>query len=311
MISGSVAVTLDTLCEIELPTGEAVPVVRRRFGGGEGPRVVFVAGLGGDTPEGTRLLHVVGKFLASCAEELRGTVELYPCLNPLAAHLGVRAWPGLDVDLSRRFPGREDSHAPDRVAAAFVAAVEGAAQVVELRGAHPAFRLAPQARVRAERPLARERAELLNVRCVRLESGVLPGSLESCVPDLVVLQGGAGNRLTEGVSLELGDGLLNLLSHLGVLPEARLPFHWAAIQRPIVAGDDAFEDVRTDRGGLFLPAVGGWGEVQAGDLLGEVIEPISGEVREELRAPRDGRVLALREEPVVYPGNLAARLVCA
>ncbi len=304
--------SLEVLIEIELPTGDVVGVHRRRFAGGVGPHVVLVAGIRGDTPEGTRVLHAVGRHLESVADRLTGTVDLYPCLNPLAAHQGARNWPGLDVDLNRRFPGRHDGHAPDRVAARFMAEVEGADQVIELRGAHPAFRLAPHARVGKDQLVAVERASTANVRALWTSSASPgAGSLEEAIPGLIGLLGGVGNRLTDGVGLELADGLLNLLAVMGVIPEEDLPFHWAAVQRPAVVDDEHVVDLRSMRGGLFIPAVGAWAEVDAGDVVGEVIEPISGEVREELRAPAAGRVLALREEPVIYPGNLVCRLVLA
>lgn len=310
MLQAAVSQTLETLCEIELPTGDAVAVARRRFVGGDGPHVVILAGLRGDTPEGTRVVHTVGRHLASVASLVRGTVDLYPCVNPLAAHQGARNWPGFDVDLNRRFPGRADGHAPDQVAAALFAALRPAAQIVELRSPHPAFRQCPLARVRADRPVAIELAVQANVRCVwRYAVDPAPGSLDDVFPDMIGLEGGSGNRLTEGVGLELADGVLNLLAVLGALPEDQLPFHWAAIQRPISVNDDGIFDVRSTRGGLFLPTLGVWSEVEAGAVLGEVIEPISGEVREELRAPISGRILAQREEPVVYPGNLVARMV--
>ncbi len=312
MLRTIVPQTLETLIEIELPTGDAVRVCRRRFVGGEGPHVVIVAGVRGDTPEGTRVVHTVGRHLATVVDLLRGTVDLYPCVNPLAAHQGARNWPGFDLDLNRRFPGRADGHAPDQVAAALCEAMQPAAQIIEIRSAQPAFRQCPQARVRADRPTAVELAGRANVRCVwRYGTAPQPGSLDSVFPDMIGLEGGTGNRLTDGVGLELADGVLNVLSVLGVLPEDQLPFHWAAIQRPIVVDDSGMIDVRTTRGGFFLPTLAVWAEVAAGDLLGEVIEPISGEVREEVRAPLGGRLCAQREEPVVYPGNLVARIVAS
>jgi len=301
--------TIEPICAIELPSGEDVAVLRRRFRGGEGPRVVLVAGLRGDTPEGTRILHAAGRHLLGVHERLQGTVDLLPCVNPLAAHLGARAWPGFDVDLDRRFPGRADGHAPDRVAHAIVEAIRGADQVVELRGAHPAFRQAAQARVHAGQAEAIERASACNARVLWRRDEATDGSLAEAVPSLISLEGGVGNRLTEGVGLELCDGVLNLLAVMGILPEDQLPFHWAAIQRPISVDDDGVIPVRAERGGLFLPLVSVWAEVEVGEVLGEVVEPVTGEVRESIVAPRGGRVLAQREQPVVYPGNLVARVV--
>jgi predicted deacylase len=285
-------------------------VVRRRFGSGDGPTVALVAGVRGDTPEGTRILHEVGKHLFRAAERLTGTVHVYPCVNPLAADQGVRHWPGLDVDLARRFPGRPDGHAPDRLADTLLTELRAADVVVELRAAHPAFRQVPQARVRADAGRAVELAAAANVRCLKKQSSPpAAGSLEEALPGLVMLEGGSGNRLTDEVGLELTDGVLNVLTIVGVFPEADLPFHWAAIQRPLPCEDADIVDARAARGGLFLPAVSPWSEVEAGAPLGEIIDPMTGETRETILAPASGRVLAHRAEPVVYPGNLVARLV--
>ncbi len=287
-------------------------MVRRRFGGGEGPHVAIVAGVRGDTPEGTRVALSVARHLRANVERLRGTVDVYPCVNPLAAHHGARNWPAFDVDLNRRFPGRAEGHAPDRVAHALIEAVSAADQVVELRGAQPAFREEPQAHVRIDAPTSTlERAMRANVRVVWRRSAPMDGAgtLLAQLPALITLEGGTGNRLTEGVGLELGDGVLNLLVVLGILPEDELPFHWAAIQRPLVATDDDVVVVRAERGGLFLPVASSWSEVEVGDTLGEVVDPITGDTRQTVAAPVAGRVLAMREQPVVYPGTLVARVV--
>lgn len=302
--------TIQPICEIELPSGEAVSVVRRRFEGAPGKRVALLASVRGDTPEGIRILHNVARHLSSLTEKLIGTVDIYPCVNPLAAHNGSRNWPGMDLDLNERFPGRADGHAPDRVAAALLASVQGADCVVELRGGHPAFRQACQARVQDDEIEAKERASACNVRVVwHRTAPPEAGSLGEVIPGLICLEGGVGHRLTEGIGLELSDGVLNLLATMGVLPEDELPFHWAAIQRPLRVGDAALHDVRATRGGLYLPSGEVWGEIEAGAALGEVVDPLTGDVRETLLSPLAGRLIAQREQPVVYPGNLLVRVV--
>jgi predicted deacylase len=311
-----VSESLDILCSIELPTGEDVPVCRRRFGrppGGQAPHVAVVAGVRGDAPEGTRVALEVARHLRANVSALRGTVDVYPCVNPLAAHHGARAWPAFDVDLNRRFPGRVDGHAPDRLAAALVEALRPCDVVIELRGAHPAFREAPQAHVRVGDTESVQLAMRGNVRVLwaRDPSAESRGPLLAVLPRVISLEGGTGNRLTEGVGLELCDGVLNMLAVVGIMPEEALPFHWAAIQRPVAVDDARVVRVRASRGGLFLPGKAPWAEIAAGAPLGEVVDPITGDPRETVLSPVDGRTLAVREQPVVYPGTLVARVVSA
>ena len=302
--------SLHVVCSVGLPTGDTVDIIRRRFSGAPGPRVALVAGIRGDTPEGVRVAHMVAQVLEGLGDAMVGTVDVYPCVNPLAAHRGGRRWPFFDQDLNRRFPGRSGGHAPDRVAWELVRDLRGAQLLIEVRGAHPAFSETPQAHIRAgdARTEALARTSNVNLVWARRPGPAAPSTLAYQFPGSIVLEGGRGNRLTEGVGKALRDGVLNLLSHLKVVPEEALPFHWAAITRPEVVGDAGVHRVRSDRGGLFLPALGPWSPVGAGEVLGAVIDPIDGRVLRELVSPAAGRVVAVREQPVVFPGSMVARV---
>lgn len=305
------ATSLLNVCEIGMPAGDRVAVVRRRFAGGEGKRVAVVAGLRGDQPEGMRVALEVAAVLESCHERLVGSVDVYPCMNPLAAHRGVRTWPFFDQDLNRRFPGREDGHAPDLVAWTLVQEVADADLVIELRGAHPDFTEAAQARVHAGDAEVAGLARNANVQVVWARA---PGPASASTfawqhPRVVGLEGGTGNRLTPGVGESLAHGVLNILNVLEIFPDDALPFHWATVTRPPVVTDGQVHRLRAEVAGLFLPAAEVWGALQAGDRVGRVVDPITGVVRQEVLAPTEGRVLALRERPVVLPGTMVARLV--
>ncbi len=304
---------------VEMPSGGEVEVVRRRFQGGsghqgsgnQGRRVAIVAGIRGDTPEGIRVANDLARFLEEHEERINGIVDIYPCANPLAAHRGTRRWPFFDVDLNRLFPGRSGGHPPHRVARELTADIEGADQVIELRGAHPAFREAPQAHVRHRDEAARELARLANVAVVwsRHPGPAAPTTFAYQFPGTIVLEGGTGNRVTAGVGRDLLEGLLYLLSSLEIIAEDDLPFHWAALRRPELVTDDEVVRVRASRGGLFLPEGVPWAEVAAGDLLGRVVDPVTGCECEVVTSPVSGRLLAVREQPVVFPGSMVARVV--
>lgn len=302
---------LTSIIEVELPSGDVTAVMRRRFGTGGGPRVAVVAGIRGDAPEGIRVAHAVMRFLEGYESRLQGTIDIYPCANPLAAHRSSRLWPFFDVDLNRLFPGRPGGHPPDLVAHALCEDVRGADQVIELRGARGAFREAPQAHVRLRDADAAKLAAQANVAVVwrRRPGPAAASTFAHQFPGTIVLEGGTGHRLTQGVGEDLSDGVLNILATLGLVGEADLPFHWAGLRRPRLVDDSEVLRVRAERGGLFLPAGGAWKEVAAGEPLGTVVDPVTGELREEVRASANVYVLAIRELPVVFPGTMVARVV--
>ena len=81
--------------DLKTPSGAKLSVQRHRFGNGDGPTVAFVAGVRGDAPEGIRVAYRLMQALEGLKDELRGYVDVYPCINPLAAEQGRRFWPSL------------------------------------------------------------------------------------------------------------------------------------------------------------------------------------------------------------------------
>ncbi len=298
------------ICRIELPTHNEVQVVRRRFQGTEGPTVALVAGIRGDTPEGVRVLYEVTRLLRQLPS-IAGCVDIYPCANPLASYAEVQRWPFFDVDLNRRFPGREHGHPPDRVAFELVRHVHEADVVIEVRGAYRAFRELCQAHVRQGGEVAAALAGQANVEVVwvRTPGSMAPTTFAAQFDNVLVLEGGAGNRLSEGVSEELTVGVMNVLASLGVVSEQAVPVHWAAIQRPRVVTDEEVLRVRTELGGVFMPSVEAGAIVARSDQLGTVVDPVHARVLQRVEAPVAGMVLAIREQPSVHPGSLVARVV--
>ena len=82
----------------------------------------------------------------------------------------------------------------------------------------------------------------------------------------------------------------------------------AAISAPIPAPIRSTLEIRSQRGGLFLPALSCGDPIAAGDLLGRLCDPVGGDNPEEIRAPAAGIVLALRAWPLVYGSELLARI---
>ena len=49
--------------------------------------------------------------------------------------------------------------------------------------------------------------------------------------------------------------------------------------------------------------------VKKGDLIGEVVDPFEGTVKQQIRTAKGGLLFTLRAYPVVYEGDLLARIL--
>ena len=61
--------------------------------------------------------------------------------------------------------------------------------------------------------------------------------------------------------------------------------------------------------GIFLPSTSHCKEVKNGELVGEIVDPLSGKVLQKVYSPCNGLVFTLREFPVVYEGSLVGRIL--
>jgi predicted deacylase len=308
----------DAIVSLRLPYRDELQVRRTRFRGGDGPRVAVIAGIHGDELEGLYVCHRLAAWLEQLADVhphmLRGEVDLIPALNPLGIETLERFVPVFDADLNRNFPGDREGLLPQRIAAAAMDALGGAALVIDIHASNIFLREIPQVRVNqafAGRlvPLAQG----MNLDLIWLHGAVtvleatIAHSLNSTGTPCLVVEMGVGMRITPSFTDQLLVGILNVWRTLGVLsPELALepPTH-----APLIADDDNVHYLNAATSGLFVPTIEHWMTVRRGERLGRIISPHHARVLGEVRSPVDGVLFTLREYPAVYEGSLMARIM--
>jgi predicted deacylase len=309
----------ESVLRLRLPYREELHLRRTVFGSREnGPRIAVVSGIHGDELEGLHVCHRLAAWLEALVTEqpegLFGCVELYPALNPLGIDTLQRFVPVFDTDLNRNFPGHAEGALPQRIAAAAIGALEGAALVIDVHASNIFLREIPQVRINQDFaaglvPLA----EGMNVDLVWLHASAtvleatIAHALNSRGTPCLVVEMGVGMRVTPAFTEQLVTGILHLARRLGVLAAGvALP---ELIHRPLLADDGNVHYLNAETSGLFIPEVDHWIGVRRGEILGRIVSPHGGRVFSEVRSPVDGVLFTLREYPVVYEGSLMARVM--
>jgi predicted deacylase len=222
--------------------------------------------------------------------------------------------PVFDTDLNRSFPGHPEGALPQRIAAAAVEALSGAALVIDIHASNIFLREIPQVRINqdfAERLVPM--AETMNVDLIWLHGAVtvleatIAHTLNSRGTPCLVAEMGVGMRVTPAFTEQLVAGILHLWHQLGVLAQdVVLP---TVTHRPLVADDGNVHYLNAATSGLFIPEVDHWISVARGQLLGRIVSPHGGAILSEVRSPVHGVLFTLREYPVVYEGSLMARVM--
>lgn len=273
-------------------------------------RFSLVTGIHGDELDGQYICYEIIRRINEEPYNLTGIVDIYPAINPLGIDSGSRGIPMFDLDMNRVFPGSDNGAMAEYAAARVVGDIIGSDLCLDLHSSNIFIKEIPQVRVNEENahrllPYAR----MLNADLVWIYSSItvldatLAYSLNKLGVPTLVCEMGVGLRIDIQLCRQVIDGIFNLMKELGIWQGKT-----EAVKQPLISVEGDVNVLRSDVSGIFVSRIAGLGDVKQGDIIGEVIEPISGSVLQSFAAPTDGVVFTLREHPVVYRGDIIARV---
>lgn len=303
----------EEVISIELPVGEKLTIKKNRLQGldADSKRLVIVSGIHGDEFEGQYICYETAKRLKQAADYFRGTVDIYPALNPLGLDIATRVVPKLNMDMNRMFPGQVKGSVMEQAAAAIVNDIAGADLCIDIHAGDIFVREIPQIRISEEfEEMLLPYARLMNVDMVwtnasaTVHEATLAHTMNMLGIPTLVVEMGMGTRINKRFGNQVTEGIFYLMKELGMwMGETGI------IQEPVISTDGEVEFIRSKVTGVFLPAIEHNHYIKKGDKLGEIIDPLEGSVLEEIVAEKNGLVFSLREYPFVREGSLLARIL--
>lgn len=254
----------------------------------------------------------IGRKIEREFEKLAGIVDIYPAINPLGIDSITRGIPAFDLDMNRLFPGNIDGNMTEYIAAEIIKDMSGADLVIDIHASNIYLTEIPQIRINELHeeflvPLAEEaNVDFVWVHGANtvLES-TLAYSLNSKGTPCLVVEMGVGMRITKEYGQQLVDGIFHLMEKLGI---------WTGVTKtprtPIISKNpDDVSYLNARVGGLFVQKVKHWEKLKKGDLIGQIVDPLSGKVLDNVLSTVDGILFTIREYPVVDEGSLIGRLL--
>jgi len=299
----------------QLPVGEKLSIKRTRFepknGGKNLKRISIVSGIHGDELEGQLVIFLLAKWLNENIDKLEAIVDIYPAVNPLGIDTITRSFPNYDVDLNRAFPGGENEFLPGQVVHALAQDIKGSDIAIDIHSSNIFLREIPQIRINKQfskqtLPLAKQ----LNCDFIWIHDAVtvleatFSHTLNLLGTNTLVVEMGVGMRLTKEYGQQLLVGILNLMKKQKMI-NTKEKFE---TRKPFSSEKGEVFYINAPKSGLFVPSLDHCDIIKKDEKIGEIVDPLSGEVLSELFAPNGGILFTLREYPVVYEGSLLARI---
>ena len=303
---------IKTIVSTTLPINERFAIRKNIIKNGKGNRrVCIVTGTHGDELEGQMVCYLVAKQLNEHLDLLDGTVEIYPALNPLGIDTIQRGIPNFDLDMNRIFPGNPNGTMAEQAAHLIVEDLKGADLVFDIHSSNLYLRETPQVRINVlnEEELV-PLAQRLNIDFVWVHDAAtvlestLAHSLNSTGTKCLVAELGVGQRINHKMCNRLTLGIFNLMKDMGMW---KGEVDQSLISKPIVCKGDSVEFLNAATSGIFITELKCGVVVAEGEEIGQIVEPMTGEVLSSVVSPVEGYMFTIRAYPIVYEGSLMAR----
>lgn len=260
-----------------------------------GPTLCLVGGIHGDELNGVEIARRV--YAATPGDSLSGTLLAVPGANIQGLRTGDRYLPDRR-DLNRAFPGNPNGSLASRIAHSLYAGViDRCDALIDLHTGSASRTNLPQIRTDLDSPEALALARSFGVGIILSGRGP-KGSLRREVLDggvpAVIYEAGGPLEFEEQEIVEGVRGVRNVMAGLGMI-EYKPKREKLEVYRKT-------SWVRSgDAQGIFLTQRKAGERVRKGDLLGTVVDAIT-DTTNEIRSPRDGRIIGLAVPQMVLPG---------
>jgi predicted deacylase len=228
---------------------------------------------------------------------MEGMVIGFPVVNLHGFRSSSRYLPDRR-DLNRYFPGAPNGSSASRIAyAIFRVIVERCDVLVDFHTASFHRTNLPQLRADLTDPHSLDVARRFAAGVVVHNYG-MRGTLRRSATDVgipaITYEAGEPMRFEQDEIDHGVRGVMNLLASYAMVPPLAQP-----VRAPEVYRRSRW--VRSNEGGIFLAVRNVGDRVREGEVLGQVIDPVTNE-RAELEAPVDGRIIGMALPQVVIPG---------
>lgn len=308
------------ILSIQTPVGPPIEIIRHTFTSQlpqPSKRISLVAGLHGDELEGLYICHRLTQILKNLEEQdsaaFKGEVNTYPAVNPQALETGTRLWPFFSNDINRMFGRTDTATLPGEISKVLLEDLkENSDLVVDIHSSNLHLMELPQIRIikNFEKKLV-PLAKLCNVELIWIHphanifESTLGYNLNQAQIPTLVMETGICLRINKNHCAQIVLGILNLLRKTGVLDTDEPQ---VAIPEPKVLQPESVTMIQARNAGLFIKQAQIGQAVKEGEKIGDLIDPVAGQILDEVRSPCSGLIFTLREHPLTLKGAPLARI---
>lgn len=240
------------------------------------------------------------------------SILIVPAANPYSVNSKERFWPTDKTDINRMFPGYDQGETTQRIAAGIFDVIKDYKLGIQFSSFYMPGKFMPHVRMMATGYENVEMAKQFGLpyvvkRSIRpYDTATLNYNWQIWETNAFSLFSTSTTEIDPKSAKESVHSVLRFLAKQGIIDYAA---HDGFISSVIT--DTELVSVRTKTAGIFESETEVGTEVYKNQLLARIIDPLEGEVKEELRAPADGTVFFAHNEPLTYASTAVFKLIAA
>lgn len=305
---------IETVMTAQMPVGLPIKIKKNRLEPDtiqeNMPRLSIVAGVHGDELQGQYICYELIRRIKEERENLKGIVDVYPCVAPMALEIRKRNAPGA-LDMNAMFPGSHHGHTIEYMAAEVIEDLKGSDFCIDIHSSDIFIRELPQ--IRVPENAGKKVTELAQKSGIPVlwmnsnSSSVWEGSLayslrRKGIPNLVI-ESGIALKIDYEYCKKVINGIFQMMKELEVFEGEVSP-----TKKTVTVKKNDVEVIHCNTSGIFIPKIQIGSFVRENQVLGCIVRPILGAELEEVKSSCDGMIFSLREYPAVCEGELLARI---
>ncbi len=305
-----------TLFTLETPYRQPLPVKGWFFGNPDQKSLAVMGALRGNEIQQMYICGRLIRTLTRLEEEGKLSEEcgilVVPCANQFSMNVGSRFWAADKTDINRMFPGYDLGETTQRIAARIFAALQGYRYGIQLASFYLPGDFLPHVRMMETGYQHTEEADAFGLPYVLLrtpqpyDTTTLNYNWQIWNTQAFSLYTRETDSIDPDTAAQAQEAILRFLQEKGLGQTDAAP----AAAPSMLVKESALETVLSSAGGLLLRRRIPGDFVQAGDLLGEILDPCTDTILEELHAGRSGRIFFAHKAQLIGGHEVAYRIVC-
>lgn len=275
------------------------------------PSVAIVGAMNGDQVNQLYVASGLVEYLRRKEEEgkIIGEILVIPAVNPYALNMGEKNWPLDKTDLNMMFPGYDQGETTQRITGRLFETLKGYDYGIILEGRRDQGMCLPYVKLIQSGYEDLDAVRDLGMGFVHyrpyepIETAMLQYNWQLWETNAFAIVFGKNGAIDQSDSDEVHNALIRFLSKRKLLD-------WPVFEgkKSNILHSQQITLLKASRAGIFIPKVHCGAFVKKGEVIGLIMDALSGEKREKMVAPCEGIVTCQYSHPLIFQNSIAFRI---